>query len=1525
MSKARQQANLSSDGNLFADISNDRVGIGSVVPTHKLHVNGTSKFDDDVKFEGTTAARNIEWDKSADTLNVSDNTKFKFGDSGDLEIWHDGSQTNYVQAIGTARDLVLKADRFVKIARTTGGTIGFQMHAGNEVGLYHGGDKKINTTSTGAKITGNLEVTGVLTYEDVTSVDSVGIVTARDHIKIKGDNKSLYLGASDDFQLFHNGSHNIIKSNNGNLYLQDDDYIEIGDTSGKVSIGCVPSGATNLRHNGTTKLATTSYGASLDYKLVVGGGAGYPGIVQLKEGGALSEIRVTRNSDANSDLQFKTERGDGTQVRAKINYSGDFVVPDNKVGIGTDDAGRALTIRNAEPRIRLIDDDTGSFSEIYTDNSGHLYLSADQGQSNGGSRIIFNVDNDEKVRINNTGNVGIGTVNPNAPLDVFSNTAATDKDLFMVRSSTGALAVQCSNIAAANPEWRLRTYSSEDIVFSPGGTGSSAEKLRIASDGIVTARGELRLTQGTSVVSNGDEIGSLMYLYPSNDNKNAKIVALQNGGSSGADLAFYTRTQGDGTNTDGGEERLRISSTGQVHLNGANSSTTGTSATDLLMANGATVRFRNAADNGWINSFGLDNSNNLKLGWGGSVDEIHFGISGIGEHARFDSSGNFLVGRTTWVDNHFDNGIYLAGSTQAGMKFMRTASGSAGTWDIGIDTDRHFKFVYAGDSGGTGAERVRITSGGDINVHNTTAASTTDPITVDLGGQYTANASVTQANLKLKLYHNGSNGDAQGLTASAEGLAYVSSSTTNHIFYTVPSSVNSLEERLRITSGGSVLINSTSNNGASNSGQTPVLYANGYSNLGGLRIKGGDDGNTIYKEGGNLCIVIGDTNSIILKTNGAERLKITEDGDIFINQSGIIDNAKLNIKCDATQPAIAIQANHTNTDTKLISAWNSSGKNIVNITAESDNSPYLKFQLWSTTTNSALERFRVNHLGNVAIGGGIAASNRLEIIGDHKGFETDSAQPNATLLIKHGTSGSDRRWIGIGASTTGAWLQSSSPGGSGLAAPFWINKGGGDVTIGSSDKLVVKHSGGYVNIGGFSQSQGQLGILNTNDFNSASITTNTDNLWLVSDATSGDGVYGASIGFSRVQYADRRAAAIVTRQYGSDEDQVGLSFFTHPSTNATDPVEEKLRITAGGQLIQNTNHKSGSSPHQNSGWYGDDADHYDLELRDFNELYAKKTSNTNDYDKIVYRRETMTSWCDIEFDFAGRAPHGTTYRHFGMIINGDGSDTASNMDRLVYRVRPGQHSSNQFRLDKGGGGSGFNSQGTHIPDIFDETYRHVHIQIRDREFAISINGTKVAFGRSDSALVRSHGFFGFTMYESGSTNPWFTVRDFKIKNYTENFAMPKIEPLHEGDAAIVMHSRKKWGRMEGKRIHTGSDTDATAVNILHIDEWQSTNSRIIVKVEVMGISPVSEIAFFAFGSAYCRRGGSNTTSQSYIVNSMEMQQRFGNNSSYGSLSWSGQNLRYVVPSVAYFDLHLNVEYHVYDGGDVSFDTTYRSV
>ena len=91
----------------------------------------------------------------------------------------------------------------------------------------------------------------------------------------------------------------------------------------------------------------------------------------------------------------------------------------------------------------------------------------------------------EKLRINSDGKVGIGTVNPNYLLDAYQSTG-TDQDVFSVRGQTSGFLVQCSDLSAANPEWRLRTFALEDLVFSPGGTGAAGEKVRIkASNGNV--------------------------------------------------------------------------------------------------------------------------------------------------------------------------------------------------------------------------------------------------------------------------------------------------------------------------------------------------------------------------------------------------------------------------------------------------------------------------------------------------------------------------------------------------------------------------------------------------------------------------------------------------------------------------------------------------------------------------------------------------------------------------------------------------------------------------------------------------------------------------------------------------------------------------------------------------------------------------------------------------------------------------------------------------------------------------------
>ena len=223
---------------------------------------------------------------------------------------------------------------------------------------------------------------------------------------------------------------------------------------------------------------------------------------------------------------------------------------------------------------------------------------------------------------------------------------------------------------------------------------------------------------------------------------------------------------------------------------------------------------------------------------------------------------------------------------------------------------------------------------------------------------------------------------------------------------------------------------------------------------------------------------------------------------------------------------------------------------------------------------------------------------------------------------------------------------------------------------------------------------------------------------------------------------------------------------------------ERLRLTSGGQLIQYTTHTSGSSAHQNTSWYGDDASQYNIEIRDFNEMYATKTVNTNNYNSIIYKREKMTHNCDIEFMLAGGSDQaGSGYYHLGMPICGDGSDTSSNWDRFVFRCHGGTAGNNQIRVDKGGGGSGFSYVSSYIPQFFDGTERHIQIKIRGRRYSVYSDGVEVVTRYSDADNPRTHGFFGFIIYEASSVNPWIKIRDFKLKNHSLNTGVPSYDVI----------------------------------------------------------------------------------------------------------------------------------------------------
>ena len=132
-----------------------------------LDVSGISTFRDDVNFISANG-NNILFDKSDNALEFGDSVKTTFGNDGDMMIYHDGSHSHILDN-GTG-DLRLTTNGVKIDFQKIGGEILARFYTDGANELYYDGTKRFETTSTGAQGTGNLNVTGVLTYDDVTNI-----------------------------------------------------------------------------------------------------------------------------------------------------------------------------------------------------------------------------------------------------------------------------------------------------------------------------------------------------------------------------------------------------------------------------------------------------------------------------------------------------------------------------------------------------------------------------------------------------------------------------------------------------------------------------------------------------------------------------------------------------------------------------------------------------------------------------------------------------------------------------------------------------------------------------------------------------------------------------------------------------------------------------------------------------------------------------------------------------------------------------------------------------------------------------------------------------------------------------------------------------------------------------------------------------------------------------------------------------------------------------------------------------------
>ena len=237
----------------------------------------------------------------ADAVFLKDDTQLRFGDGSDFRIYHNSSNSfHYVVSQNNAPILV----------RSSGEDMAKFLPDG-AVELMHNGSKRFETTSAGAKVTGDLDITGVLTYEDVTNVDSVGIITARSGVLVgsgitlspdgdifavgvstfsndvtftganhnivfdKSDDRlefadgaELSLGDSEDFKIHYENLRTFARQHGSGPFVFDlfNQFNSLEITGGQLTSTIakfIPNGPVELYHNNNKRLETTGYGISI--------------------------------------------------------------------------------------------------------------------------------------------------------------------------------------------------------------------------------------------------------------------------------------------------------------------------------------------------------------------------------------------------------------------------------------------------------------------------------------------------------------------------------------------------------------------------------------------------------------------------------------------------------------------------------------------------------------------------------------------------------------------------------------------------------------------------------------------------------------------------------------------------------------------------------------------------------------------------------------------------------------------------------------------------------------------------------------------------------------------------------------------------------------------------------------------------------------------------------------------------------------------------------------------------------------
>ena len=217
---------------------------------------GLTRITSDGITDGTITGTDL-----ATNIDLVDNQFLRIGNSQDLQIHHDGSNS-FIKDTGTGVLAICSNEIQINNAANTHLMIRAIQSGAAE--LYHNNSKKFETTSGGCTVTGDLLITDDLTLQDNL---------------LMGDTDKIAMGDSSDLEIYHDGSHSYIdNTGTGNLYIKDAGIVRVRTASFGVDnadgsealISATANGAVELYNDNTKRFETDSSGATVTGRLATG-------------------------------------------------------------------------------------------------------------------------------------------------------------------------------------------------------------------------------------------------------------------------------------------------------------------------------------------------------------------------------------------------------------------------------------------------------------------------------------------------------------------------------------------------------------------------------------------------------------------------------------------------------------------------------------------------------------------------------------------------------------------------------------------------------------------------------------------------------------------------------------------------------------------------------------------------------------------------------------------------------------------------------------------------------------------------------------------------------------------------------------------------------------------------------------------------------------------------------------------------------------------------------------------------------